>query len=352
MRDLARERLAGDVWDFVEGGAEDERTLAANERAFDAVTIRPRAMTDVTHCDTSTTLLGSPLAAPVGVAPTAYQRLVHPDGEVAMARGAGEAGALFVVSMFASRALEEIAAAASGPLWLQLYWLHRRDAMAGLVERAERAGYAAVVLTVDVPRLGRRRRDMRNGFAVPDSARAVNLDATLMAAAHRADAGESAVANHAALTHDASLTWADLVWLRGVTALPIVIKGILTGADAALAVAHGAGAVVVSNHGGRQLDGAAASLVALPEVAAAVAGRVPVLLDGGVRRGSDVFAALALGADAVLLGRPPLWGLAVDGAGGVAAVLRTVAEELAHTMALAGRPTLADVDHSAVVPYR
>jgi 4-hydroxymandelate oxidase len=348
-RGLAREMLPGDVWDFVEGGAEEERALAANEAAFSTITVRQRAMTDVSRCDTATTLLGRALAAPIGIAPTAYQRLVHPDGEVATARGA--AGALVVVSVFASCSLEEIAAAATGPLWLQMYWLHRRDVMAGLIAHAERAGFDAIVLTVDVPRLGRRWRDMRNGFAVPADIRAVNVDAALLESAHHADAGVSGIATHASLTHDPSLTWADLAWLRERTALPIVLKGILTGADGALAVAHGADAVIVSNHGGRQLDGAPASLTALPEVVASVAGRVPVLLDGGVRRGQDVFVARALGADAVLLGRPPLWGLAVGGAEGVADVLRTVRVELEHTMALAGRPTLADVDRAAVAPY-
>ncbi|WP_371483641.1 alpha-hydroxy acid oxidase [Kitasatospora sp. NBC_00315] len=345
----ARRRLDHQVWDFVEGGAGAERTVAANRRAFARVTLRPRVLVDVSACDTGAELLGARLATPVGIAPTAYHRLVHPDGEVATARGAGAAGALYVVSVFASRTLEEIAAEATGPLWLQLYWLRRREVLAGLVDRAAGAGYRAIVLTVDAPQLGRRHRDARNGFAIPSGIRAVNLDPALMASAHRSDAGRSALAVHTAEAVDPSVTWADLAWLRGRSELPLVLKGILTAEDAALAVEHGVDAIVVSNHGGRQLDGAAASLEALTEVVDAVGtAPCPVLFDGGVRSGADAFAALALGARAVLLGRPVLWGLAADGATGVAGVLGLATAELAHTMALTGRPALAAVDRSAV----
>ncbi|HEY0699640.1 MAG TPA: alpha-hydroxy acid oxidase, partial [Micromonospora sp.] len=194
----------------------------------------------------------------------------------------------------------------------------------------------------------RRARDMRNGFVIGGDVRAVNLDPELMASAHRQHAGSSSIARHSELTFDPSLTWADLAWLREVSGLPVVVKGVLTAEDARLAVAHGVGAVVVSNHGGRQLDRAVPTLAALPEVVAAVDGAVPVLVDGGVRDGTDVFAALALGADAVLLGRPVVWSLAVDGAAGVAGLFGLLHDELAHTMRLAGRPSLADVDRSAV----
>jgi len=336
------------VWDFIEGGAEDERTLAANVAAFERVRLRPRVLVDVSACDTAVELFGARFATPLGIAPTAYQRLIHPDGEVATARGAGAAGALFVVGMLATRTIEDIAAAATAGLWLQVYWLRHRDIMAALVARAERAGYGALVVTVDVPRMGRRWRDMRNGFTIGGDVAAVNLDPALMAAAHRHDAGRSAIAEHTARTFDAAVTWSDLAWLRERTAMPLVLKGILTAEDATLAVAHGVDGVVVSNHGGRQLDGAVASLDALAEVVDAVGGACPVLFDGGVRRGSDALTALALGARAVLLGRPPLWGLAVGGAGGVAGVLATMTAELEHAMALAGRPTLASIDRTVV----
>ncbi|MFD0634052.1 alpha-hydroxy acid oxidase [Catenulispora yoronensis] len=348
-RGAARERIAPDVWDFIDGGAETERTVQANLAAFQRVILRPRVLVDTEVCDTRTSILGAPVGTPLAVAPTAYHRLVHPDGEVATARGAGAAEALYTVSIFASRTLEDIAAAATGPLWLQLYWLRQRDALSVLIDRAVQSGYRALVLTVDIARMGRRRRDMRNGFAVGPDFAAVNLDAALMASAHeRGPEGTSALATHTAQTIDPSVTWSDLAWLRARSDLPIVLKGILTAEDARLAVEHGADAVIVSNHGGRQLDGAVPSLVALPEVTAAVGGACPVLFDGGVRGGGDAFAALALGAKAVFLGRPVLWGLAVGGAGGVAGVLNLATEELGHTMALAGRPALDVIDGGAV----
>jgi 4-hydroxymandelate oxidase len=345
---LARDVVGADVWDFIEGGAESERTLRANVGAFDRWRLRPRVLTDVSTVDTAVSLFGARFATPLGVGPTAYHRLVDAEGEVATARGAGAAGALFVVSVFASRTLEDIAAAAGAGLWLHLYWFRRRDVMAGLVRRAADAGYGALVLTVDAPRIGRRWRDMRNGFAIDADIAAVNIDAAVMALTHHSDEGRSAIAEHAAQSFDPTVTWADLAWLREQTSLPIVLKGILTAEDAALAVEHGVDGIVVSNHGGRQLDNAVASLDALPEVLDAAGGAVPVLFDGGVRRGTDAFTALALGARMVLLGRPPLWGLAAGGADGVEGLLRTTTEELAHAMALAGRPRLADLDRSAV----
>ncbi|MFI5529967.1 alpha-hydroxy acid oxidase [Kitasatospora sp. NPDC051853] len=340
----ARARLPEELWDFVQGGSGAERTLAANRDAFERARLRPRTLVDVSATDRGLTLLGSPLRTPVGIAPMAYHQLFHPEGEVATARAAGRSGALMTAGIFASRTLESIAEAATGPLWLQLYWLRRRDALAALIERAEAAGYRALVLTVDAPRIGRRLRDARNGFAVPGHVRAVNLDRSLMAASHRAEHGSSGIADHAKEQFDPTLTWADLAWLRERSSLPVVLKGILTAEDARLAAEHGVDAIVVSNHGGRQLDGALPTLAALPEVAAAVPENLPVLLDGGVRTGTDVALALALGATAVLIGRPVLWGLAADGEDGVAGVLDLLTAELDDTMALLGRPRLADLD--------
>ncbi|WP_031068547.1 alpha-hydroxy acid oxidase [Streptomyces sp. NRRL WC-3742] len=347
----ARAELTREIWDFIAGGSGDERTLAANREAFSHYALRPRTMVDVTTCEPALTLLGSPLGTPLGIAPMAYHRLVDPDGETATARAAGRAGALFVAGMFASRTLEEIAEASTGPLWLQLYWLREREALTALVERAEASGFRALVLTVDAPRIGRRLRDLRNGFAIPPDVRAVNLDPALMSASHRAADGSSGIAEHARRQFDPSLTWADLAWLRRRTRLPIVLKGILTAEDARLAVEHGADAVLVSNHGGRQLDGAIPALAALPEVVDAVPATVPVLLDGGVRTGADLATALALGARAVLVGRPVLWGLATGGEAGVLRVLDLLRDELEHTMALLGRPRLADLDRTAVTPW-
>jgi 4-hydroxymandelate oxidase len=280
----------------------------------------------------------------------AYHGLAHPEGERATARGAGASGALFVVGMLAGERIEEIAADADGPLWLQLYWLRRRDVLADVVRRAGAAGYRALVLTVDAPRVGRRLRDVRNSFTLPDRLRAVNIEAVTAANAYRAP-GTSVVEAQSREQFDPAVTWADLAWLRGLTDLPLVLKGVLTAEDAELALDHGVDAVVVSNHGGRQLDGAVPGIAALPEVAAAVDGRIPVLLDGGVRTGGDVAKALALGARAVLVGRPVLWGLAHSGAEGVATVLRILREGLEETMTLSGRPRPADLTPDAVTSW-
>lgn len=278
----------------------------------------------------------------------AYHRLAHPDGELASAEAAAAIGGPFVASIFASQPLDEIAKHTDGPLWLQLYWLRRRDVLVDLVRQAEDAGYGAFVLTVDTPQVARRLRDIRNSFALPDQVSAVNVSSSVMTSAHQAADGESAIERHSRERFDRSVTWRDLAWLRSLTTLPLLIKGILTAEDAALAVAHGVDGIVVSNHGGRQLDGVPAAITALPEVVDAVAGRIPVLMDGGVRSGADVFRALALGASTVFVGRPVLWGLAVGGAEGATAVLRMLRDELVECMVLAGRPSLAAVDRSAV----
>ncbi|WNI19416.1 alpha-hydroxy acid oxidase [Actinacidiphila sp. ITFR-21] len=349
LRERAHERLAADIWDFVEGGSGAERTLRDAEAAYRELRLRPRVLVDVSAPDCSMEILGDRLAAPIGVAPMAYHRLVHPDGETATAEAAGVAGALLVTGIFASRTLEETAAAASGPLWLQLYWLRRRDALAALVARAEAAGYRALVLTVDAPKVATRYRDRRNSFALPPSVTAANLDPELTERSHRAAAGASGIEEHSREQFDPAVTWRDLAWLRGRTRLPLVLKGVLTAEDAALAVDHGIDALVVSNHGGRQLDQAVPALEALPEVVAAVPADLPVLVDGGIRSGTDIAVALALGARAVLVGRPVLWGLACDGAKGAAGVLEVLRGELLDAMVLSGRPTLDRLDASAVV---
>lgn len=344
----AKERLPEPVWDFFAGGSGTETMLSAGRTALDRIRLRPRCLVDVSHCDPSTELLGSPLAAPLGIAPMAYHQLAHPEGEVATARAAGATGTLFTVSMFASRTLEDIAAAASGPLWLQLYWLKRRDLLADLVHRAEAAGYRALVLTVDAPRVAFRPRDAANGFAVPPGIRAVNVAHDVMAASHGREDGESAIARHSREQFDASITWEDLAWLRGITSLPLMLKGVLTGEDAELAVKHDVSGLIVSNHGGRQLDFSRSAPDALPEIVDVVAGRCAVVLDGGIRHGADIAKALCLGADAVMVGRPALWGLAHSGAAGVADVLRVLMAEFEEVMALTGAPTTTSFNRSGV----
>lgn len=345
----ARGRLSGPVWDFLEGGSGTESMVLAGRAALDRIQLRPRVLVDVSTCDSRCSLLGTQLAAPVGIAPMAYHQLAHPEGEVATARAAGEAGALLTVSMFASRTLEDIAAAATGPLWLQLYWLRRRDLLAGLIRRAEDAGYQALVLTVDAPRVAHRPRDARNGFAVPAGIRAVNVSPSVMSASHGGQPGESAIARHSKEQFDPSITWEDLAWIRERTQLPLVLKGVLTGEDADLAVRYGIDGLVVSNHGGRQLDFAQPAADALPEIAEAVAGRCQLILDGAIRHGADIAKALCLGADAVFIGRPALWGLAHSGTSGVSAVLRVLLDEFAEVMALMGVARVQDFKSSGIV---
>lgn len=330
--ELARARMDPGAWDFYEGGSEDEVTLRANRSAFERIRLRPRMLVDVNIIDMRTTVLGTPVSMPILVAPTAFHGLAHPQGECLTVQGAGQASTLMVVSTFATRNLEEIARTASGPLWLQLYIYRDLNITENLVRRAQAAGYRAIMLTVDTPRLGKRERDRRNDFSVPLHLRSTNFSETF----------------EGPLPEPLVSTWQMVDWLRSVTSLPILLKGILTAEDTLLALEHGIAGIVVSNHGGRQLDGVAASIEALPEVVEAVAGRCEVYLDGGVRRGTDVLKALALGARAVLLGRPVLWGLAVNGQEGVRHVLELLRAELELAMVLAGRPTVASIDRSLV----
>lgn len=323
---LARERLPRDVYDYYAGGAGDEWTLAENRRAFGDWVIRPRMLTGAWPIDPATEVLGTPLAFPVLVAPWAYQRMAHAEGELATARAAAAAGTIMVVSSTALGLLEEIAAASAGPKWWQLYVFTERGVTVEMLHRVHAAGYGAVCLTVDFPVNGLRHRDARSGFVMP-----IGLPED-------------------ELTYAPDLTWDDLAWIREAAPLPLLVKGILTGEDAAIAVEHGVDGIVVSNHGGRQLDSVRAPITVLPEVVEAVGGRVPVLVDGGFRRGTDVFKALALGATAVMVGRPTCWGLAVAGESGVADVLRILRAELENTMALAGARTVADITRAHVEP--
>ena len=344
FEELARRRLPGMVFDYYAGGAGAEWTLRENRRAFDRWVIRPRILVDVSGVDASTTVMGEELPLPVLLAPVALQAMAHPEGEIATARAAAWAGTLMVVPTLATFSLEMIAATGVRR-WFQLYVHKDRGLTAELVRRAHSAGYSALVVTVDAPFLGRRERDERNRFRLPPGLKLANLPGQTLP-----DAEGSALFAYVASEQDPTLRWADLEWLASLSPLPIVVKGILTAEDADLAAGAGAGGVVVSNHGGRQLDGVPAALTALPEVAEAVGRRCDVLLDGGVRRGTDVLKALALGASAVLVGRPLVWGLAARGEVGVRRVLELLRDELVLAMALAGRTSVADIDRSAVAP--
>ncbi|MFJ9151295.1 aminotransferase class I/II-fold pyridoxal phosphate-dependent enzyme [Streptomyces sp. NPDC102270] len=335
--EAARAALDPPTWDFICGGAGDERAVTANTAAFEAVRLAPRVLSGVATVDLSVRLFDQPWAMPVAVAPMAHHTMVHPDGEVATVRAAGRFGIPTVVSTFAGRTFEELAAVATSPLWLQLYCFRDRGLTRELVERAVAAGFAGLVLTVDCPRLGRRPRDVRNAFRLPDDVRPANLPAS---------AAYSSTDVYARSDLDPALDWSVVDRLRSISPLPLLLKGILTPADATRAVEAHVDGIIVSNHGGRQLDAAPATLDALPAVAEAVGGRCPVLLDGGVRAGRDIAAALAHGADAVLVGRPVLYGLAAAGEEGAAGVLDVLSGELTDVLLQTGRRSPADLDAS------
>ncbi|MGE5175548.1 MAG: alpha-hydroxy acid oxidase [Hyphomicrobiales bacterium] len=335
-------------FDYYAGGAEDERTLERNRAGMGRWVLLHRVLVDVSAVDPSTTVLGDPVSSPVLLAPAAYHRLAHPDGEPATARAAGAAGTLMIASTMASTALEAIAEAATGPLWFQLYVYREREISQALLARAERAGYRALVLTVDTPLLGRRERDFRNGFVLPPGVGLANFEE--LGAEHARWTTPGGMFAHAHKMLDPSLTWESVAWLRGQTKLPIVLKGIVRPDDARRAVDAGVDAIVVSNHGGRQLDGGEATILALPGVVDAVGGRTEVYVDGGFRRGSEIVKALALGARAVLIGRPYLWGLAAGGEAGVRRVLEILRDEVSLALGLVGCARPSDLDRSFVRP--
>ncbi|MGH7731582.1 MAG: alpha-hydroxy acid oxidase [Candidatus Eiseniibacteriota bacterium] len=347
---LARARMDRGAFDYFAGGAGDERTLAMNVSAFDRWVLRPRVLVDMRSVDTSTTVLGQPLRSPILLAPAAFHRLAHPEGERATARAAAAAGTVFVVSTVSSVSIEEVAASAAGaPLWFQLYAYKDPAITRDMVARAEAAGCRALVLTVDTPMLGRRERDARNRFALPEGIEPANFAAIHhLVAAHAAREGQSPFHAQVQQLFDPSLDWEKVAWLKSITRMPVLLKGVVTPEDARLAVQAGVAGIVVSNHGGRQLDGAEATLMALPRVVDAVAGALPVMMDGGIRRGVHVLTALALGAKAVFIGRPYLWGLAVDGERGVRGVCELLREELELAMALSGRSSVDRIDRSLV----
>ena len=341
---LARQHLDDNSWAYFSGGAADEITLRSNRSAWDQLLLHPRVLRPLAGGHTRTPLLGRTLAHPILLAPVAFQRMAHPDGELATAYAAAALGAGLVLSTQASTPLETVAHAirndaGRGPLWFQLYLQHDRGFTRELVQRAETAGYEALVLTVDAPSSGARDRERRAGFCLPPGISAVNLSSLPPPPPVYLSPGQSALFD--GLLHHAP-TWDDVAWLRSITRLPLLLKGVLHPADARQAVSVIAAGLIVSNHGGRTLDTVPATATALPRVAQAVGGAVPVLADGGIRRGTDVLKAMALGASAVLVGRPAVWGLANAGAAGVAHVLRLLRDELEIAMALTGCATLAD----------
>jgi 4-hydroxymandelate oxidase len=345
LEEIARGRLSQQAYDYYASGSGDEITLKENVAAWARVRLGYRVLVDVSKRDTSTTVLGTPVASPVLVAPTAFHRLACPEGELATARAASRAGTVMILSSLSNTRIEDVCAASSGTIWFQLYVYRDRAATAALVARAEAAGAKALVLTVDAPLLGRRERDVRNRFHLPPGLRVEN-----MSAGGHGDVGEqlaeSGLAAYVSRELDPSLSWKDVAWLRSVTKLPVVVKGLVRADDAKRAVDAGVAGIVVSNHGGRQLDGSPATAEALGPIANAVGGAVEILVDGGIRRGVDVLRAVALGARAVLVGRPILWGLGAAGEDGALGVLQNFRAEVDEAMALAGCARVGDVDRS------
>lgn len=344
---LAKEHLSQMAFDYYSSGAWDEVTLRDNLAAFTRVKLRPKMLVDVSNINLTTQVLGESLQLPLLIAPMAFQCLADPEGEIATALAAEIAGVGMVLSTLATKSLEEVATVAKGLQWFQLY-IHKDQGLTqALVQRAYTAGYKAICLTVDAPMLGKRERDQRNEFTLPPGLHPANLTNISGLDIPQAP-GESGLLTYFAQQINPAVTWKDLEWLQSLSPLPLVVKGILRADDAVRAVEYGAQAIVVSNHGGRQLDGAIASLDALPDIIAAVDGKAEVLLDGGIRRGTDILKALAYGAKAVLIGRPVLWGLAVAGKIGVSHIISLLQDELNLAMALSGCASLGDIDSSLV----
>lgn len=369
LRSIARRRVPKSVFDYLDGGAEGEVTLRENCRVFEDVTFRPRHAVAETSCDLSARVLGSDLSVPFLLAPVGYSRLMHPEGEKAAARAAGNAGTAYILSTISAHKLEDVKASSKGPVFYQLYLMGGRAAAEGSIERARLAGFSALVVTIDTAVSGIRERDYRNGMKelvsgglfekMPYLSQILSrprwlinflLDGGLPSLPNVVVAGKGPMPllDVATALAESAVTWADFEWIRKVWGGPIIVKGVLTGDDARRAIDHGAVAISVSNHGGRQLDCVPASLRALPEIVEAVNGQIEVLMDGGIRRGTDIVKALCLGAKAVLIGRAYAYGLAAAGEAGVARALEILQVDLERTLRLLGCPSVAALDRSYV----
>ncbi|XP_054051577.1 2-Hydroxyacid oxidase 1 [Rissa tridactyla] len=350
FEEYAKKFLPKSVYDYYRSGAGDQETLADNVAAFARWKLYPRVLRDVSVMDLSTSVLGQKISMPVCVAATAMQRMAHADGETATAKACHAMGTGMMLSSWATSSIEEVAEAApAGLRWLQLYVYKDREVTKSLVKRAERAGYKGIFVTVDTPFLGRRIDDVRNKFQLPPHLRLKNFSSNDLAFSSGKDFGEnSGLAVYVTEAIDASVNWEDIKWLRGLTSLPIVAKGILRADDAKEAVKIGVNGILVSNHGARQLDGVPATIDVLPEIVEAVEGKVEVFLDGGVRKGTDVLKALALGAKAVFIGRPLIWGLVYQGEEGAKEVLQMLKEEFRLAMALTGCRRVGEIGRTLI----
>lgn len=347
FEEYAEDELPQMVYDYYAGGAHDEITLHDNRDAYDRLRLRYRVLRDVSDRDLSTTILGEKVSFPVLIAPTAFHQMATEEGEVATARAAARAETIMTLSTLSTRSIEDVSRAADGRLWFQLYVYRDREATRDLVQRANEAGAKALVLTVDAQVWGVRERDVRNGFQLPDGLRMVNLATS--GKSEFPDVEGSGLAAYVTQMFDPALSWKDLDWLCSLTSLPVLVKGVVRGDDAATAIENGAAGVVVSNHGGRQLDTSPAPIDVLEEVVEVVRGDGTVIVDGGVRRGTDVVKAIALGADAVQIGRPVLWGLATGGEEGVTKVLDIIRTEFDLAAALCGAATVGELTRDLVL---
>jgi len=347
----ALKKLPKDLCEYYAGGSTYENTLRENKEAFRRLRILPRVMVNVSKRDTTISILGHKVRTPIGVSPFAIQQGAHPDGELANARAAGAAGTVFILSTLTTYSLEDVAAAAPDTIkWFQLYVYKDRDLTRALVQRAEKAGFKALVLTVDANVFGIRYADKRNNFNLPKHLKFGNFaDFDKSQTEKHGDRDDSGLRQYVSKMFDNSISWEDVAWLKRVTKLPIVLKGILTPEDAKLAIKVGASAIMVSNHGGRQLDTSPASIEALPEIAKAVGDKIEIYMDGGVRTGTDVFKALALGAKMAFVARPALWGLTHSGQAGVTKVLDILTDEFSNTLGLAGCNSVSDIKKAMVV---
>jgi len=338
----AREKLTQTAYDYYASGAGAEITLSENHAAFQRIRLRPRVLKDISHTDLSTTVLGQKMSMPIMVSPTAFHCMAHPEGEVATAAAAGHTGVTMILSTLATCSIEDVMARASGTVWFQLYFYKDREATLSLVQRAEAAGCRALALTVDAQIWGRRERDVRNRFRLPKGLKMKNL-VWAGKSDFPEDAPGSGLASYVTWQFDPALSWEDVEWLCSKTRLPVLLKGILHSADAQKALDHGAAGVIVSNHGGRQLDTVPATIDALPGIVKTADGRLEIIIDGGIRRGTDVLKAIALGARAVGIGRPVVWGLAVGGDMGVRRVLELLRKDFELAMRLCGCASVREI---------
>ncbi|KAJ4824585.1 Lactoylglutathione lyase [Turnera subulata] len=369
--EIAKQKLPKMVYDYYASGAEDQWTLKENRNAFSRILFRPRILIDVSKIDMSTTVLGFKISMPIMIAPTAMQKMAHPEGEYATARAASSANTIMTLSSWATSSVEEVASTGPGIRFFQLYVYKDRNVVAQLVRRAERAGFKAIALTVDTPRLGRREADIKNRFTLPPFLTLKNFEGLDLGKMD--ESNDSGLASYVAGQIDRTLSWKDVKWLQTITSLPILVKGVLTAEDTRIAIQSGAAGIIVSNHGARQLDYVPATISALEEVSVlvllrlmlpesslrfhifnlqvvkAAQGRLPVFLDGGVRRGTDVFKALALGASGIFIGRPVVWSLAAEGEAGVRKVLQMLRDEFELTMALSGCRSLKEITRQHIL---